>query len=84
MIILFKLLRKTIGVKRRRYEALKCKLSNTLNDSYTSVLKKYSEELFREIEDFLENFEHTTRIFTSKEGIEVGLGFNVKASLQED
>lgn len=47
---------------------------------YTSVLKKYSEELFREIEDFLENFEHTTRIFTSKEGIEVGLGFNVKAS----
>lgn len=63
---------------------LSAKLSNTLNDSYTSVLKKYSEELFREIEDFLENFEHTTRIFTSKEGIEVGLGFNVKASLQED
>ena len=66
--------------KEEDMKHLSAKLSNTLNDSYTSVLKKYSEELFREIEDFLENFEHTTRIFTSKEGIEVGLGFNVKAS----
>lgn len=59
---------------------LSAKLSNLLNDSYTSVLKKYSKELSYEVDVFLQNFENTTKIFTSKDGVEVDSGFNVKAS----
>lgn len=66
--------------KEEDMKQLSAKLSNLLNDSYTSVLKKYSKELSYEVDVFLQNFENTTKIFTSKDGVEVDSGFNVKAS----
>lgn len=66
--------------KEEDMKQLRAKLSNLLNDSYTSVLKKYSEELSDEIEEFLKNFENTAKIFSPKEGVKIGSGFNVKAS----
>ena len=61
-------------------KSLSAKLSNLLNDSYTSVLKNYSNELCKEIDYFLKNYENSANISSTKEGVEVGVGFNVKAS----
>lgn len=66
--------------KEEDMKQLSAKLSNLLNDSYTSVLKTYSEELAEKINDFLDSFESSAKISSSKDGIEVGTGFNVKAS----
>ncbi len=66
--------------KEEDMKQLSAKLSNILNDSYTSVLKKYSEELSQEIDKFLANFESSAKIYSNKDGVEVTAGFNVKAS----
>ena len=59
---------------------LSAKLSNLLNDSYVSILKTHSKILSDKIEQYLNNFENTTKISLLHEETKVGLGFNVKAS----
>lgn len=59
---------------------LSAKLSNVLNDSYTSVLKKYSTELSKDIDSFLDDFEDSVNISLNKDDVNVDAGFNVKAS----
>lgn len=65
--------------KEEDMKLLSAKLSNLLNDSYSSVLRKYSEELNDDINQFLKNFENSAKITSTKEEIAVS-SFNIKAS----
>lgn len=66
--------------KEEDMKQLSAKLSNLLNDSYTSVINKYSQCLSDDIDVFLHHFENTTNIFSSKEERDSGSNFNVRAS----
>lgn len=66
--------------KEEDMKQLSAKLSNLLNDSYTSILKSHSKNLSDKIEEYLKNFENTTKISLVNEETKVGLDFNVKAS----
>ena len=66
--------------KEEDMKLLSSKLSNLLNDKYSSTLKNYSEELSDEINAYLDNYENSARILSLNHNITGKAGFNVKAS----
>lgn len=59
---------------------LSAKLSNLLNDSFSSVLRRYSEELRKYIDSYLDSFENSSKIISSGNEINFGSSFNFKAA----
>lgn len=66
--------------KEEDMKLLSAKLSNLLNDSYSSVLKKYSTEFCENVESYLKDFENSASIFSTDSDFRVGTGFNYKAA----
>ena len=59
---------------------LSAKLSNLLNDSYSSTLRKYSEELKNSINSYIENFEDSANSSSITDGVKITSTFNFKAA----
>lgn len=61
---------------------LMAKLSNLLNDSYVSVLKKYSNDLSEDINKFINDYENTASFSSgcNEDEFRYTVGFNFKAS----
>lgn len=66
--------------KEEDMKQLSAKLSNLLNDSFSGALRKFSKELNDDINKFLENFENSAKITSTKDNIKVSTSFNFKAS----
>ena len=66
--------------KEEDMKLLSAKLSNLLNDSYSSVLKKYSTEFSKDVDSYLKNFENSASIISSDSDVKVGTSFNYKAA----
>ena len=66
--------------KEEDMKLLSAKLSNLLNDSYSSVLKMYSTEFCKNVESYLKDFENSASIFSTDSDFRVGTGFNYKAA----
>lgn len=66
--------------KEEDMKLLSAKLSNLLNDSYSSVLKKYSTEFCKDVDNFLKDFENSASIFSTDSDYTVGTSFNYKAA----
>lgn len=66
--------------KEEDMKLLSAKLSNLLNDSYSTVLKKYSTEFCKDVDNFLKDFENSASIFSTDSDYTVGTSFNYKAA----
>ena len=66
--------------KEEDMKLLSAKLSNLLNDSYSSVLKKYSTEFCKDVDNYLKDFENSASIFSTDSDYMVGNSFNYKAA----
>lgn len=66
--------------KEEDMKLLSAKLSNLLNDSYSSVLKKYSTAFCKDVDNFLKDFENSASIFSTDSDYTVGTSFNYKAA----
>lgn len=64
--------------KEEDMKALSLKLSNLLNDSYSRIVRKYSEQLKELINKYISDFENSTKTGGVDNNVGVGLGFNSK------